>query len=333
MISVQFDEYGSLDSLYLANVDSPHLGPGEVRVAIEAAPLNPSDFMLIEGRYPFRPPLPSPAGSEGVGRAVEVGSEVNSVKTGDRVLVLPSEQPGTWQDEIVVAERFAVPVSGDSDPYQLATVGINAATALLVLRYGGELPEGTWIAQTAANSGLGAFIRALARRQGLRTLDIVRRADVAEKLREAGSDAVVVSDDAYTASVAAVLGDDRLGLVLDGVGGAVVNELGPFLAREASVVNFAAPSGQPVSIHPKYLNFGNLHVHGFWLNNWLDSAPREEIIGVYQHIDELIADGTLSTVIEGAYPFARFAEAVRHAQTPGRNGKVVFSPTGTGASA
>ncbi|MEG8275284.1 zinc-dependent alcohol dehydrogenase family protein [Streptomyces sp. AHA2] len=330
MISIRFDEYGTPGSLYLAEVEATHPGPSQVRVAIEAAPINPSDFMLVEGRYPFRPELPSPAGSEGVGRVIEVGPAVTSVKAGDRVLVLPSEQPGTWQEETVIDERFAVRVSGDTDPHQLATVGINAATAHLVLRYGGDLPTGTWIAQTAANSGLGSFIRALARRKGLRILDIVRRTDAAEALRETGSDAVVVTDDDYTGNVAEVLGDERLALVLDGVGGPVVSGLAPFLAREAGIVSFSALSGQPVTIHPMHLNFKNLHVHGFWLNNWLDSAPREEIESLYRHIDGLISDGTLSTPIEAAYSFEQFADAIRHAQSTGRDGKIVFSTTGNG---
>ncbi|GHD42290.1 zinc-dependent alcohol dehydrogenase family protein [Streptomyces galbus] len=332
MISIQFSEYGSPAGLYLAETPPQSLGPNQVRVAIEAAPLNPSDFLLIEGHYPFRPALPSPAGSEGVGRVVEVGSEVTSVALGERVLVLPAEQPGTWQEQVVADERLVVRVSLDSDPHQLATVGINAATAVLVLRYGRDLPEGTWIAQTAANSGLADFIRALAHKQGLRVLDVVRRADAAAALRETGSDAVVVSDEDYAANVAEALGDSKLPLVLDGVGGQAVNDLVPFMAKEANVVSYAFLSGSPVAVPPVPHIFKNLHVHGFWLNNWLDSATREEIETVYKQIDELIADGTLSTTIEAAYPLEEYEEAVRHARRPGRSGKIVFSPTGVGVS-
>ncbi|WFE48798.1 zinc-dependent alcohol dehydrogenase family protein [Micromonospora sp. WMMD1155] len=324
MKSIQFSEYGVPDSLRLVEAEPTPARAGEVRVAIEAAPLNPSDFMLTDGRYPFRPALPSPAGSEGVGRVIDVGDGVTAVEQGDRVLVLPSGQPGTWQQEIVIAERFVVRVGRDIDPVQLATVGINAATAHLLLRYG-NLRPGAWVAQTAANSGLGAFIIALARRAGLRTLNIVRRPGVADPLLDAGADAVVVSDDALTAGVGEALGDEKVSLLLDGVGGPLVAELAPFLAREADIVSFAAMSGQPIAVHPMYLNFKNLHVHGFWLNNWLDSAPRAEIEQVYAEIIDLIADRVLSTRIEATYRLDEHAEAIAHARSTGRHGKIVFT--------
>ncbi|WP_250008276.1 zinc-dependent alcohol dehydrogenase family protein [Actinoplanes sp. M2I2] len=323
MQSIQFSEYGKADTVRLVEADPARAGSGDVKVAIEAAPLNPSDFMLIDGRYPFRPPLPSPAGSEGVGRVVEVGAGVTSVKEGDRVLVLPSGQPGTWQQEIVVAERFVVRVGRDVDPVQLATVGINAATAVLLLRYGAPEP-GSWVAQTAANSGLGAFVIALARRAGLRTLNIVRRPEVADALLDAGADEVVVSDDTFGAQVAEVLGDAEVSLVLDGVGGPVVAGLTPFLAREAHIVSFAALSGQPIAVPPMHLTFKNLHLHGFWLNNWLDSAPRAEIEELYGYVIDLIADGALSTPIEATYRLDEHAEAIAHARSTGRDGKIVF---------
>lgn len=324
--SVQFSEYGAADSIRLADVEATRPGPGEVRVAIEAAPLNPSDFMLIDGHYPFRPRLPSPAGSEGVGRVVELGEGADSVEVGDRVLVLPSPQPGTWQEEIVLGQRYVVRVGTEADPIQLATAGINAATAYLLLRYG-TLPAGSWVAQTAANSGVGAFVIALARRAGLRTLNVVRRAGAVDALVDAGADEVVVSDDTVATRIAEILGDEKIALLLDGVGGAVVSDLAPFLGREANVVSFAALSGRPIAIHPMYLNFQNLHVHGFWLNNWLDSAPRAEIEEVYGEVVGLIADGTLTTAIDATYGFEQFAEAIGHARSTGRNGKIIF---GTG---
>ena len=101
-------------------------GPTEVRVRVATAPLHPSDFMLIDGIYGFRPPLPSPAGSGGVGTVVETGPDVTLAAVGDRVLILPSERPGTWQEELVVDERLTVGVKRRVDTDQPAT---SASTA------------------------------------------------------------------------------------------------------------------------------------------------------------------------------------------------------------
>ncbi|NMO93877.1 zinc-dependent alcohol dehydrogenase family protein [Actinomycetospora sp. TBRC 11914] len=324
MKSVQFTEYGNRESITLVDVDPPAVGPTQVRVAVEAAPINPSDLLMLAGHYPVHPTLPSPAGAEGVGVVVETGSAVAGVHVGDRVLILPSWTPGTWQESVVVDERHALAVPGDVDPAQLATVGINAATAVLLLRYGAGLPEGSWVAQTAANSGLGAFVRGLAERAGFRVLDVVRSADAAASLRAAGAHHVVVSDETLADQLREVLGDERVALLLDGVGGDVVPALAPFLAREGDIVSFATLSGVPVAVPIRYLIFGNLHVHGFWLNNWLSTAPREEITALYDEVVGLVADGALSVPIEATYPLDEVDKALEHARHYGRSGKILF---------
>lgn len=273
--------------------------------------------------------MPSPGGSEGVGLVTEVGKSVASVAEGDRVLVLPSDQPGTWQEEKVVDERYVVRVVGDADPVQLATAGINAATAFLLLQYG-QLTPGSWVAQTAANSGVGALVIALARRAGLRTVNIVRRANAVVPLLEARADAVLVSDESLPARLSEVLGDDKIHLLLDGVGGASVDDLAPHLARGADIVSYAVPTGLPIFIDPMQLNFQGLHLHGFWVHHWLDSAPREEIERVYAHLIDLIADGTLRTPVEAVYRLDDYAMAIAHARSSRRSGKVFFGAEASG---
>ncbi|XVU28679.1 zinc-dependent alcohol dehydrogenase family protein [Actinoplanes sp. CA-054009] len=320
MKSLQLHEFGKPETLRIVDVDPAPLPAGHVRVAVEAAPINPSDFLTLSGRYAVRPALPSPLGGEGVGVVTEAGPGVTAVKTGDLVLVLPNPQPGTWQDEVVVSERFVVRADPNADPAQLATAGINAATAYLLLGYGGPLKPGDWVVQTAANSALGAFVAALARHRGLRTLNVVRRAGV----EVPGGDAVVVSDDTLMAQVREVLGGDRPSLLLDGVSGPVVDSLAGVLAPNAHIVSYAALSGQQLVIDRVHLLFKNLNIHGFWLNNWIATAPREEIDRVYAEVTGLIADGVLRTEIAAQYGLGDYERALAHANAPGRTGKVVF---------
>jgi NADPH:quinone reductase-like Zn-dependent oxidoreductase len=62
------------DVIELNTVSEPVLGQEEVLVSMEAAPLNPSDFLLVRGIYGFRPAFPFSIGSEGVGRVTQTGS-------------------------------------------------------------------------------------------------------------------------------------------------------------------------------------------------------------------------------------------------------------------
>jgi hypothetical protein len=96
---------------------------------MEAAPLNPSDFLFVRGMYGVRPAFPSSVGAEGVGRVAKIGSKVDVALRGKRVLIIPSYEQGTWADQVVAPVRNLMPMSDDADPLQLSMIGINPVTA------------------------------------------------------------------------------------------------------------------------------------------------------------------------------------------------------------
>ena len=189
------------------------------RFEVRTAPINPSDLLLIRGVYGYRPELPAPLGAEGVGRIVAAGEGVDPARIGERVAIIPTLRQGTWRERTVVDVGHVVSVDPEADPLQLAMLGINPVTAHLVLNDYVHLKPGEWVAQTGAGSAVGRYVIALARRAGLRTLNVVRRASAVEELLAAGADAVVVSDETLSENVAAVLGGEPIALVLDAVGG------------------------------------------------------------------------------------------------------------------
>ena len=65
------------DVIELVTVPDSVLGQEDVLVSMEAAPLNPSDFLLVRGIYGVRPALPVSLGAEGVGRVAQTGSKVD----------------------------------------------------------------------------------------------------------------------------------------------------------------------------------------------------------------------------------------------------------------
>src|SRR3989442_12134140 len=86
----------------LNTVSEPALGHEDVLVSMEAAPLNPSDFLLIRGIYGVRPAFPFSVGAEGVGRVTQPGSKVDPAVQGKRVLILPTYEQGTLADQLAV---------------------------------------------------------------------------------------------------------------------------------------------------------------------------------------------------------------------------------------
>src|SRR5882757_8429390 len=93
------------DVIQLKTVSEPVLGQEDALVSMEAAPLNPSDFLLVRGTYGVRPAFPFPLGAEGVGRVAKIGSMVDVALQGQRVLILPTYEQGTWADQVVVPVR------------------------------------------------------------------------------------------------------------------------------------------------------------------------------------------------------------------------------------
>jgi NADPH:quinone reductase-like Zn-dependent oxidoreductase len=104
------------DVIELNAVHESALGQEDVLISMEAAPLNPSDFLFIRGTYGVRPAFPSAVGAEGVGRVIKVGSKVDVALQGRRVLIIPTYEQGTWADQVVAPVHNVVPMSDEADP-------------------------------------------------------------------------------------------------------------------------------------------------------------------------------------------------------------------------
>ena len=326
MKALQFSSFGSPgDVVELTEIEPDDPGPGQLTVAIEAAPINPSDLMLIKGVYGVRPELPAALGAEGVGRVTGVGDGVDAARIGERVLIVPTLEQATWRQQTILDEGNGVPVDADGDPLQLAMLGINPITAYCLLHDYAKLAPGAWVAQTGASSATARYVLALAKHAGLRTLNVVRRPDSVTTLLDAGADVVLVESADLTEQAAEAIGGAPLELIIDAVAGEPVAKLAPLLKTGGSIVSYTARNRQPLNIPIVDLIFRGLSVHGYWLNRWLDSTPQETIVHTYRDLADLVRNGTLATPVEATYALADYREAIDHAARNDRHGKVLFT--------
>jgi len=214
------------DVLDLVETPTPTPGSGQVLVEVQAATINASDFLYISGQYFTTPQPAAVAGAEGVGRVTAVGPGVDQTLIGATVVLLPTYRHGTWATHVVADSADIVAVPDGIDTLQLAMVGINPMTALLLLRnFGDPARPGRWIGQTAGNSAVGEYLIKLARRFGWKTVSIVRREAAAEMVRSWGADRVVIDDGNLKSQLAQALGGAELDLVVDSIGGSPTREL------------------------------------------------------------------------------------------------------------
>jgi mitochondrial enoyl-[acyl-carrier protein] reductase / trans-2-enoyl-CoA reductase len=294
----------------------------EVVVAMRAAPINPADLNAIEGKYPVRPPLPATPGFEGSGVVVEIGSTVKDLTTG--ALVILPHYVGTWREALAVKAQDLVAVPPEIDPVQAAMLKINPITAWRMLHDFVELKHGDWLIQNAANSAAGRAVIQIARDLGYKTVNVVRRPELIEELRQDGGDVVLVDTENLRDEVAEATGRAPIRLALNAVGGENALRVANTLAPEATMVTYGAMSFQPLRIPNGLLIFKNLHFCGFWVNKWYDRATPQQRVETFLPLFEMAKRGVLRTKIEGSYPLEEAKAAVARAAQDKRSGKIIF---------
>ena len=161
MLTSTFQSFGAPDNVVsLTEEASPPLTPGQVRVRLLAAPINPADINYIQGVYGVKPELPATPGMEGCGEVVE--SQSKSFSNGDKVIFL--KRGGLWREEIIAAAEDLIALPAEIEPLQACMLGINPLTALLMLENFRSLAKGECVIQNAANSNVGRCLIQIAKK-------------------------------------------------------------------------------------------------------------------------------------------------------------------------
>lgn len=305
--------------------ESLEVGEGQLLLGMCAAPINPADLNVLEGKYGELPELPAVVGNEGVGRVLAVGAGVEGFAEGD--LVLPMQR-GTWTQRMVVMAEGAIRLPAGMDEKQAAMLSVNPATALRLLRSVVELGQGDWVLQNAANSGVGRSVIQLAKVLGYRTISVVRRVELVEELRALGGDVVLLEEEDLKAAVKENCGKARPKLALNSVGGTSAVNLANGLANGGTLVTFGAMGRQPVKVPNAMLIFRDLRFTGFWLTRWVKGASKEEKQALYDELAGYVCEGRLSQPVAGVYPLRELASALEAAAGERRGGKVMLDLLG-----
>ena len=327
MRAVRFNAFGTPHEVAgCAEVPDPgEPGPDEVVIEVEAFPINPADLLTISGGYASKPPLPATPGAEGVGRVVAKGGRVEHVREGDRVLLLCREN---WAQRrrCKGAEVLRLPDGGDV--LQLAMLKVNPATAWLMLTGYVKLNAGDWVIQDAANSGVGTNLIKLARAEGWRTVNVVRREELIGPLKAEGADVVAVDGLDLAERVGAETGGAPIRLGIDAIAGEITLRLVACLGDGATLVNYGMLSGRPCMVSPNDLVFRAITLTGFWLAKELRGMPREQIEALYADLGRRLRAGQIGAKVEATYGIEEIRAALAHAEREGRGGKVLVTPNG-----
>lgn len=308
------------DVLRVEEMPDPVPGPGEVLVRMLAAPINPADLNIIEGKYGELPALPAIIGNEGSGRIEAVGAGVSGLAAGD--LVLPLNR-ACWAERMVAEAAAVVRLPAAMDPLQAAMLSVNPPSALGMIEDYVDLGPGDWIVQNAANSAVGRCVIQIARARGLRTLNLVRRASLFDELKEIGADAVALESEDLREAAPRLCGSSLPRLALNAVGGASALNLANALADGGTHVTYGAMGRQPLKIPNGLLIFRNLRFAGFWLRRMSEDRARRE--AALRELAELSVAGRLRMPVHRVFPLDDLPRALEAAAAESRSGKVLLS--------
>lgn len=298
MRALQFTTYGGPEQLAWAEAPEPHAGPGQVRVAVRAASVNPIDWKMLSGAMAQdeRPERPVLLGFDAAGVVDEVGDGVDGVAVGDEVFGRGS---GT-QAELAVLDAWATRPEG-VDWAVVAAAGVAGETSERGLRLLG-VESGTTLFVDGGAGGVGAVAVQMAVARGA---TVVASASEANHplLRDLGATPVLY-------------GDGVVERVMDAAGGqvdAVFDVAGKTPAED--LVRLVRDPAQVVSI----ANFGAAAAGARVTGGGDDSKPVEAL----ELTASLLAEGRLEIPVR-TFPFEEAAEAYRISQSGHVRGKLVL---------
>jgi NADPH:quinone reductase-like Zn-dependent oxidoreductase len=230
MKKVSFAEFGGPDVLHLIDAEEPHAGPGQVRIAVRAAGVNPVDWRIREGQVLGAHPveLPSGLGLDASGVVDEVGAGVTGVSVGDRVF---GEGASTYAEFAVLSAWARMP---EGLTFQEAAGYPSVVeTALRVIREVG-VRAGQTLLVSGASGGVGSAVLQIARDRGIKVIGTAGAANQ-DYLRSLGALAATYGE----GWVERVRELGRVDAALDLAGSGVIRELVELAGDARKVVSIA----------------------------------------------------------------------------------------------
>jgi NADPH:quinone reductase-like Zn-dependent oxidoreductase len=263
--------------LELTERDIPELAGREVVVAVEASPINPSDLGLLLGavapgslrfdgpdvvgtvpeaalpRYRDRLDKPLPVGGEGAGTVIASGPDAVAL-IGRRVALFGGSM---WADYRVVDAGAVVELPDDVSTAEGASLFINPLTALSMVET--MRAEGhTALVHTAAASNLGQMLVRICAADRIAVVNVVRRAEHAQLLRDLGAVHVIdTSQPDYPERLTEAIRETGATLAFDAVGGgSLAGEILAAMERAQPPLTSYTPYG--TTVHKQVYIYGSL---------------------------------------------------------------------------
>ena len=322
MKAIQVQKTGGPEVLTLVDLSIPKPKANEALVKIAASGINFIDVYFREGRYPAT--LPFVDGQEAAGTVTEVGSEVKSVKPGDRVAY--SNVIGSYAEYAAVPAERLVQVPDKISDQQAAAAMLQGMTAHYLINTTYPLKKGETALIHAAAGGVGLLLVQMAKNIGARVIGTVGSEEKAKLARDAGADEVIIyTKQDFDAETKRLTENKGVHVVYDGVGKSTFEKGLNVLRPRGYMVLFGGASGavspfDPIALSQK----GSLFVTRPSLLHYI--ATRQELEHRSSDVFNMIVAGKLKLRVGHVYKLEEVQQAHRDLEGRKTTGKILLVP-------
>jgi NADPH:quinone reductase-like Zn-dependent oxidoreductase len=303
--------YGGPETLDVEEVERPSPGMGEVLVRVQAAALNPTDYVVMRGflrmQSGWRRPKQLVRGFDAAGRIEAIGEGVADLAVGDAVF---GSCRGSFADYALGDAEKIVRKPERLSFEQAAGMSVAGTMALNGLRDHAQLRAGQRVAITGATGGVGSFAVQIAKAYGADVTAVCRTENV-ELALELGADRVFdYTRDDY-------LGAERYDAIFDNGGGRSLRELRRALAPGGVVV---LNCGQDISLALAGALARLIRRRGD-VKQFARKVTRRDLL----ELASLAEDGRLTPVVDRRYPLTETPAAMTYLMGRHPRGKVIVT--------
>lgn len=323
MKAIQVDRWGGPEVMKVREVAQPEPGPGQVRIDVYAAGLNPNETYVLTGQYAFyKPALPFMPGFDAAGIVDAVGDGVSHLQKGDRVYaggMMAKHNTGSYAESLVMDADLVHPLPDSVSFVEGAALGIPADAAYRALFLVGALKAGETVLIHGAAGGVGQLAVQMALAAGAHVIGTASSEEGRAMLRELGA-----------AHALPHLQADSLDALRDATEGRGPDLIVEFLANVnlPTDMDAIAPGGRivvvgnrgPVEIDARRLMEKESSIRGMAVTH----VTPEDRAETDRAIAKMLRDGTLKPQIGKIYAMEEIAQAHKDLLDRKARGKLIL---------
>lgn len=324
MKAIRCTAWGPPENLVLDTLPDPLPGPGEVVVAVRAAGVNFPDVLTVQGTYQVRPPLPFTPGNEFAGVVTAVGSGVDDIAPGARVIGFT--RTGAFAEQVLAPASALLPMSPGMDFDTAAALTLAYGTAYHALADRAALQAGETVLVLGASGGVGLAAIEIGKALGARVIAAASGPAKLAVCRDHGADVLIDYDSADLREAIRAATDGRgPDVIVDPVGGVYSEPALRSIAWRGRHLVIGFAGGEIPRVPWNVVLLKGASVVGVF---WGDFTRKERAahLAAMARITGWIDAGRLRPLISARYRLADTAQALRDMASRKVVGKVVIVP-------